>query len=91
MKLTTNQAKQTANTNKTNKTNEQTKKKKQQEQRTKNLFILRGAILGTTLAHFLVSCPGCMAASLIRFLNKTSEMLQLWFVPCRPLIYFLPL
>lgn len=74
LKLTTNQAKQTTNTNKTNQINEQTKN---QEQRTKNLFILRGAILGTTLAHFLVSCPGCMAASLIRFLNKTSEMLQL--------------
>lgn len=67
-----------------------TTNKEKRQKKEKNVAFSKGAILGTVLAHFPVSCPGCVAVSLISFFYNTSEMLQLWFVPGRSLIYFLP-
>jgi len=44
-----------------------TKGREVKEEKKKNSAFLKGAILGTVLAHFPVSCPGCVAVSLISF------------------------
>lgn len=44
-----------------------TKGREVREGKKKKFAFSKGAILGTVLAHFPVSCPGCVAVSLIRF------------------------